>query len=73
MAEKDPLASMVSCRASEECVAQVTCSRLERKLLFAGMLPDIRFTQLESQAQLPGSHTGQTRVGGGGRAAKMVV
>jgi hypothetical protein len=73
VAEKDPLASMVSRAASEECVAQVSCSHFERKLLFDGVLPDVRFTQLEFQAQLPGGGASQKRIGPGGRTAEMMV
>jgi len=73
VAEKDPLTSMVSCTASEERMAQISCRRLERKLLFTGMLPDVRFTQLESQTELLGHGASQMRIGLGGHAAKMVV
>jgi len=73
VAEKDPLASMVSCTASEKRIAQISCRRLERKLFFSGVLPNVRFTQLESEAQLPGGRAGQKRISLGSRAAKVVV
>jgi hypothetical protein len=37
------------------------------------VLPNVRFTQLESEAQLPGGRAGQKRISLGSRAAKMVV